>query len=100
MPRLPSIARSIQEMCQDQVAILRRKQLDGGVDGLEPKDVMLLEVLARINATNIKADPQVKPARDRDAAGRVPEARARASFETLDSLAPRRTVDDENDADA
>jgi hypothetical protein len=59
--RLPSIARSIQEMCKDQVIILRQKQLTAGVDGLSDKEVAQLEMLARINAINIKADPQVKP---------------------------------------
>jgi hypothetical protein len=97
MARLPSIARSIQEMCKDQASILRQKQLTAGVDGLSDKEVAQLEILARVNAINIKADPQVKPKYDKDDPASVPPEKARTAFATLDGLAPTRAATDEED---
>lgn len=96
MARLPSIARSIQEMCKDQVAILRNKQLAAGAEGLSDKEVAQLEMLARINATNIKADPQVKP-KGSAADNASPSAIAEAARQLEATTPPRIGASDGDD---
>lgn len=97
MARLPSIARDIQEMVRIQVAILKQEQVIAGTTGLSDKQLAQVEMLARINAINLKADPQVKP-KGNAAEDASPSAIAEAARKLEASLPPTVGASEDDDA--
>lgn len=102
MARLPSITRAIQRMLQENMLAIEHKMANRPMpERAEPYPESILaqlEVMARINAINLKADPQTKDSED-DAVAKVPIQKARAAFVALDAAAPPRAVnlDDEDE---